>query len=162
LYDVQTKLTKFGARDYDAETGRWTTKDPIGFAGGDTNLFGYVGNNPVNWIDPHGLFLYPIVPNPPALYPPGGFVPPYNPFFGPNNCNQYPPGSIERRVCEGSGDDAQMNCVRKCLKDKYSGTCEKTPPIYDPWYWRDHPLCWVECGVTPLDYFFPKPPLPEL
>lgn len=46
---------RFGARDYDAETGRWTAKDPILFAGGDTNLYGYVLNDPVNWIDPNGL-----------------------------------------------------------------------------------------------------------
>lgn len=38
----------FGVRDYDAFTGRWTAKDPIGFAGGDTNLFGYVENNPLS------------------------------------------------------------------------------------------------------------------
>jgi len=31
------------------------TKDPIGFAGGDTNLYGYVLNDPVNMIDPSGL-----------------------------------------------------------------------------------------------------------
>ena len=55
LYDQHTKLTRFGARDYDAETGRWTAKDPIRFVGGDTNLYGYVGNNPVNWTDPFGL-----------------------------------------------------------------------------------------------------------
>ena len=46
---------RFGARDYDAETGRWTTKDPIGFRGGDTNLYAYVENDPVNWRDPWGL-----------------------------------------------------------------------------------------------------------
>lgn len=55
LYDADTGLTRFGARDYDAQTGRWTTKDPIRFAGGDSNLYGYVLNDPVNWIDPHGL-----------------------------------------------------------------------------------------------------------
>lgn len=37
LYDQHTGLVRFGARDYDAETGRSTTKDPIGFDGGDTN-----------------------------------------------------------------------------------------------------------------------------
>ena len=55
LYDRDTKLTRFGARDYDAETGRWTTKDPIGFSGGDTNLYGYVLSDPVNLLDPNGL-----------------------------------------------------------------------------------------------------------
>ena len=55
LYDPDTGLTRFGARDYDAETGRWTAKDPILFNGGDTNLYGYVLNDPVNFIDPKGL-----------------------------------------------------------------------------------------------------------
>jgi len=32
LYDQDTKLTRFGARDYDPVTGRWTAKDPILFS----------------------------------------------------------------------------------------------------------------------------------
>ena len=56
LYDRDTQLVRFGARDYDAETGRWTAKDPIGFGGGDTNLYGYVVNDPVNLVDPLGLY----------------------------------------------------------------------------------------------------------
>ncbi|MEE8574154.1 MAG: RHS repeat-associated core domain-containing protein, partial [Thermodesulfobacteriota bacterium] len=55
IYDLDTKLTRFGARDYDAYSGRWTAKDPINFAGGDTNLYGYVLNDPVNFVDPNGL-----------------------------------------------------------------------------------------------------------
>jgi len=55
LYDRDTHLTRFGTRDYDAETGRWTVKDPIRFASGDTNLYGYVVSDPVNGIDPLGL-----------------------------------------------------------------------------------------------------------
>src|SRR5262244_3622951 len=59
FYDPDTKLTRFGARDYDAETGRWTAKDPILFGGGDANLYGYVANNPVDFIDPLGLWRSP-------------------------------------------------------------------------------------------------------
>ncbi len=55
IYDHHTQLTRFGARDYDASVGRWTAKDPIGFAGGDVNLYGYVGVDPVNFVDPSGL-----------------------------------------------------------------------------------------------------------
>ena len=54
LYDPDTQLTRFGARDYDAETGRWTAKDPIFFNGGDTNLYGYVLQDPVNFVDNKG------------------------------------------------------------------------------------------------------------
>jgi len=58
LYDQHTKLTRFGARDYDAFTGRWTTKDPIRFAAGDVNLYGYVLNDPVTFVDPTGLLTF--------------------------------------------------------------------------------------------------------
>lgn len=51
MYDQHTQLTRFGARDYDAEIGRWTSKDPIRFQGGNTNLYGYVLTDPVNLID---------------------------------------------------------------------------------------------------------------
>jgi RHS repeat-associated protein len=54
LYDPVTGLVRFGVRDYDAVTGRWTAKDPIGFLGGDTNLLSYVASDPVNLVDPTG------------------------------------------------------------------------------------------------------------
>jgi len=57
VYDRDTGLVRFGARDYDSETGRWTTQDPIRFEGG-LNLYGYVGEDPINWIDP---VRYPII-----------------------------------------------------------------------------------------------------
>ena len=48
LYDPQTGLVRFGARDYDASVGRWTSKDPIRFDGGQANIYVYVGNDPVD------------------------------------------------------------------------------------------------------------------
>ena len=57
LQDRDTGLTRFGYRDYDAVTGRWTAKDPIGFAGGDSNLYGYVLGDPVNFVDPTGEII---------------------------------------------------------------------------------------------------------
>lgn len=57
LFDPHTGLVHFGAREFDPETGRWTTKDPIGFAGGDANLYAYVLNDPINNIDPLGLYF---------------------------------------------------------------------------------------------------------
>jgi len=55
LYDADTGLVRFGARDYDARTGRWVDKDPIGFGGTRDNLYAYSGNDPINERDPGGL-----------------------------------------------------------------------------------------------------------
>ena len=42
-------------RAYSAELGRFLQTDPIAFEAGDVNLYRYVANNPVNWLDPLGL-----------------------------------------------------------------------------------------------------------
>lgn len=56
IYDNNSKIYRFGARDYDPRsTGRWLSKDPILFNGGDFNLYGYANNDPINFIDPDGL-----------------------------------------------------------------------------------------------------------
>lgn len=55
IYDKDTGLLHFRARDYDPRIGRWTAKDPIRFAGGDLNLYTYVNGNPLSFTDPLGL-----------------------------------------------------------------------------------------------------------
>jgi len=55
IYDSETKLVRFGVRDYDAKVGRWTSKDPIRFDAKDSNLYGYTFNDPINRIDSTGL-----------------------------------------------------------------------------------------------------------
>lgn len=54
-WDPDIKLQYNRARWYDPTIGRWTTEDPIGFEGGDANLYRYVENNPLNGVDPDGL-----------------------------------------------------------------------------------------------------------
>ena len=58
LHDRDTNLVHFGYREYDPKTGKWTAKDPIDFSGGDFNLYGYVLNDPVGFVDPEGLFSF--------------------------------------------------------------------------------------------------------
>jgi RHS repeat-associated protein len=45
-------------RTYDAAIGRYVKPDPIGLASASTNLYGYVGSDPVNSLDPQGLATY--------------------------------------------------------------------------------------------------------
>jgi len=55
-YDHETRLVRFGARDYDPELGRWLSRDPILFNGGLENLYSYTGGDPINYVDPEGTF----------------------------------------------------------------------------------------------------------
>ena len=50
--DSETGLYHYRARYYDPATGRFLQQDPIGFAGGDLNLYAYVGSNPLIFTDP--------------------------------------------------------------------------------------------------------------
>lgn len=59
MQDRDTALVHFGFRDYDPATGRWTAKDPIDFDGGDTDLYGYTENDPINFVDSSGEVKIP-------------------------------------------------------------------------------------------------------
>lgn len=56
-FDPETGLYYYRARYYDPKAGRFITKDPIKLRGG-INQYAYVGNNPVNRIDPTGKFAF--------------------------------------------------------------------------------------------------------
>lgn len=58
LTDSTTALVRFGARDYDAGVGRWTSKDPIGRTTASVGLYAYVSNNPIASPDPSGLYQW--------------------------------------------------------------------------------------------------------
>ena len=65
---VSAGLSYYRNRSYDPQTGRWTQEDPVGVAGG-ANLYAYVGNDPVNVIDPFGLECPPKPGEPPCIDP---------------------------------------------------------------------------------------------
>jgi len=54
LKDPTSGLVQFGLRDYEPASGRWTSRDPVLFDGGQTNLYAYVADDPVDAIDPDG------------------------------------------------------------------------------------------------------------
>lgn len=58
-YRDSSSRTYVRARCLELTKGRWLTKDPLGFAAGDVNLYRYVGSNPINSIDPTGMFCWP-------------------------------------------------------------------------------------------------------
>ncbi len=54
-YDSLTSYDQFGRRYYSSSDGRWTSPDPLGFRAGDTNVFRYIENSPLDFVDPLGL-----------------------------------------------------------------------------------------------------------
>jgi RHS repeat-associated protein len=58
LHDQDLGFVRFGWRDYDTFTSRWTAPDPMGDAGGDSDWYGYCLDDPVNANDPTGLLLF--------------------------------------------------------------------------------------------------------
>jgi len=68
-FDPETNLYFYRARYYDTSTGRLISEDPTGFYGG-VNLYIYVGNDPVEYLDPFGEIRYNFPP--PRTVPPTG------------------------------------------------------------------------------------------
>jgi RHS repeat-associated protein len=114
LLDPDTGLVHLGARDYDPTTGRWTAPDPILFAGGDANLYRYVGDDPINRVDPSGLTPNSSPPSPQQPwscfglgckhFPSGAQAPDYACAFG--RCSVGPNGFSCRAIsCSGPDVD---------------------------------------------------------
>lgn len=127
LYDANTLLVRFGARDYDTRTGRWTTKDPIRFEGGDTNLYGYVLNDPVNWVDPSGLAGGNVLIN--DAIGRGGGIPipttiplPLIPLFDEINDGSQEKCDIDRakKFCDLIYQNEVKDCLARTRKEQFS------------------------------------------
>ena len=125
-YDIESGFYYLRNRYYDPRIGRFISKDPIGFAGGDVNLFRYVGNNAVNYTDPYGLQERPpVYPTRPVIP-----IPPGQTYQMCIN-NAY----IDYLVCTGLGvrerkcslgSDKSSDCKQKLIQDLK--VCENIKP----------------------------------
>jgi len=75
----------YRARYYDPKVGRFVSEDPIGFLGGDVNLYAYVRNRPSGWVDPSGLSSLVYYPATNQLYVQSGSGQTLNTYSAYNN-----------------------------------------------------------------------------
>src|SRR5262249_48926637 len=70
-WDATEGMFSFRARDYSPTLMRFGSNDPIGFRGGDADLYRYDGGDPTSWVDPNGLqvILGPTKPPPEPIFP---------------------------------------------------------------------------------------------
>ena len=152
IYDAEIGLVRFGARDYDAQSGRWTSKDPIRFSGKDANLYGYSLNDPVNYFDILGLYGT----NDCSYYDSrcnqsGGD---YYCKVAPAACNWFPKPP-DPDPDNDNDREGWHRCVRKCLQDcdRENSECNGDPPFPNPrtddftdsQHTGCHVKCYVEC-----------------
>ena len=131
LHDRETGLVRFGFRDYLPEIGKWTAKDPIDFAGGDSNLYGYVANDPVNWVDPEGLETRIVIGNDKVLGIGTGHVGIWVENNGNGESMIYDPSGSFKNTERGSdgifsGDDADWDSYLKYQGDATVFTFQTT------------------------------------
>jgi RHS repeat-associated protein len=112
-----TPLYFYRARYYSPMFRRFISQDPIGFRGGDANLYGYVLQDPVSYFDPFGLDSYTV----------GGYAPVVGPF-GPGfqvTVGTNPDGTqfVNFKVGVGSGAGASYD--PNGTSPGYSAICGK-------------------------------------
>jgi RHS repeat-associated protein len=107
--DNATGLYAFRNRDYSPNLGRWMENDPSGFGGGDTNIYGYEGENPTNGMDASGLCDNGKPGKRPpysnggchggmGAYRPGPYSKPWGPKPGCDNGGPRPPSTGPSRI----------------------------------------------------------------
>ena len=146
-WDSETGLYYYRARYYDPKVGRFVSEDPIGLVGGiNLNLFAYVRNNPVNFVDPMGLQFAPGqgyvtgqgYTTGPLLPPSTSTRPPSqdcsrecNPH-GPPYHGAYPPGHVPWNVPYGPSVAASYgNAIGGPIDSNLNDVSRRFPN--DPW-----------------------------
>lgn len=100
--DKESKLYYYGYRFYQAEHGRWLSKDPIEESGGE-NLFGFVKNDGINLVDFRGLEFY-------AAFVPAAFE------LNNGNNPEYPIKPVEGGVIDSSTTEIYLRAGQEAAK----------------------------------------------
>ncbi len=132
-YDDESGLYYYRARYNDSKIGRFISEDPIGFNGGDVNFYAYVGNNPVNFVDPLGLTSIPwpivIAPAIPIVISPAGAAAAIGAafLFWPttlDDTDDQPIDDLRRQLEEAKCYKAYAECIKGCIKCPGEGGAE--------------------------------------
>ncbi len=112
-FDAASGLYDFRNREYSPALGRWIQEDPIGFKGGDWNLYRYLENNTRTTTDPSGLGPYFPRPKPKPKTPR-----PTIPLAG-GSALILTPIRIEYREIDTTGLDKVTACAAKLVPHAY-------------------------------------------
>ena len=148
-YDTETQMYFYRARYYDPQAGRFVTKDPIGFGGGDFNLFTYVKNNSIRYNDPEGLYTqiiqWAVVYGPPVILAISQLIKnPPKPLFKTAKCED------SKDDCDKEWEDAYELCRKELNKPNPSrGITGGYGNIHD--CARGHVS--QRCGGNPVEWY---------
>jgi RHS repeat-associated protein len=122
-YFSTSGLVGYSRRFYDSNLQRWLNRDPIGEAGG-INLYQFVGNSPINNVDPFGLTdTIPYVVYPDSFIgplPPGGVRESYDRFRQQAESNGLQPSLLGEILLPGGGvfmSGGASRCGAKALAE---------------------------------------------
>ncbi len=121
------------ARDYDPETGRWTSKDPVRFDADGTNLYVYVDDNPTSIIDPFGESPAPAPPCQPPPPDPPTPPQPCDPTVQSCPDSWAPDKKCKSCLCERAGGGGtfpmgknvpESKCMKNCADQNATHICK--------------------------------------
>jgi len=121
-WDKELGLYYYRARYYDPMEGRFISRDPIGFAGGDVNLYGYVLNDPVSFVDPMGLWTY------------------YKRWGGPNH-------TAGRKGSWDTFSEAFRKDIQRQIDEGWDPASPYAPKDAQDTCYMHHDICYGECRM---------------
>ena len=128
--DGETGNYYYNSRYYDPQVGRFISEDTVGFAGGDANLYRYVGNSSTNYTDPSGQLIPTAIP---VAAPPGAGLIPFLRGLGGAGILLAPPGGggLLNPLPAGQDDRLFQDRLRRGLI-RPQGQTQPTPALNRP------------------------------